>query len=321
MSLRSALKRVPGLRPAVLRAREVKDAAIQRIADIVTYERMPAPLAVEMGYEVMLGEHPALRDVKHHVAAIASGALSRQDFIYMLRGSESFPASARYSGELLGFSIHSGRCQFIKMLPRATRILDLGGVHQQNPIGALVALGYPYDFDELIIVDLPTDERHAIYQKSSDRLAEVKSPRGPVRYQYHSMTDLSAYGEGSFGLVYSGQSIEHVTRAEADIVLSQVYRVLERGGWFALDTPNARVTRMQQEAFIDPDHKHEYQVDELHSMLERVGFTDIRTMGLNYAGDSLTRSSFDLTEVARHPGIYDEAADCYILCLICRKPA
>ena len=56
-----------------------------------------------------------------------------------------------------------------------------------------------------------------------------------------------------FDLVYSGQSIEHVTPSDADIVIKEVARVLRPGGWFALDTPNARVTRVQQPDLIDPD--------------------------------------------------------------------
>src|SRR5438445_210082 len=89
--------------------------------------------------------------------------------------------------------------------------------------------------------------------------AAILIPRaGPIRYPYQSMTDLTGIDSGTVDLVYSGQSIEHVTEADGDVVLREVARVLRVGGWFAVDTPNGRATRAQQADFIDPDHEVEY---------------------------------------------------------------
>ena len=52
------------------------------------------------------------------------------------------------------------------------------------------------------------------------------------------MVDLGRYGDGAFDMVYSGQTIEHVTEADGDTVVREAFRVLAPGGWFCLDTPN-----------------------------------------------------------------------------------
>ena len=44
---------------------------------------------------------------------------------------------------------------------------------------------------------------------------------------------------------------------------------LRPGGYFALDTPNGRLTRLQQADFIDPDHKIEYTFEQLFAKLRR----------------------------------------------------
>ena len=111
--------------------------------------------------------------------------------------------------------MHVSRSEFVSGLPRAARILDLGGTHQGLPDGALVHLGYPYPFERLVVVDLPVEERDEIYQGGSTG-EPVDSELGPVEFAFHSMVDLGRYEDGSFELVYSGQSIEHVTEEEGD---------------------------------------------------------------------------------------------------------
>ncbi len=169
-----------------------------------------------------------------------------------------------------GPSLHYGRGVFIRSLPRARRILDIGGVALGVPYGALVLMGYPYKFQEIVIVDLPSEDRHELYQDGQTQTT-VDVAGGKVSYRYHSMVDLSSYPSASFDMVYSGESIEHITRAEAEQVLAEARRVLRPGGILALDTPNAKLTRLQQDAFIDPDHKYEYTHRELAAMLRGNG--------------------------------------------------
>ena len=143
---------------------------------------------------------------------------------------------------------------------------------------------------------------------------------GRVSYRYHSMTDLSSYPSASFDMVYSGQSIEHITRAEAEQVLAEAHRVLRPGGVLALDTPNANLTRLQQAAFIDPDHKYEYRHAELAAMLRGNGFVIERALGINYGGDSLARASSIPNELATKRGVFDDIEKCYLLGYVCRRP-
>ena len=100
-----------------------------------------------------------------------------------------------------------------------------------------------------------------------------------MRYRYHSMVDLSDYPDDSVDLVYSGQSIEHVPPDLAAKVLSEVHRVLRPGAFLAIDTPNARVTRLQQAEFIDPDHEHEYTDAEMRALLTGAGFEVVGGLG------------------------------------------
>ena len=218
-----------------------------------------------------------------------------------------------------GPSLHYGRGVFIRSLPRARRILDIGGVAVGVPYGALVLMGYPYPFEEIVIVDLPSEDRHELYQ-TDEQPTSVETGGGRVTYRYHSMADLSRYPSGSFDMVYSGESIEHVTRGEGERVLAEAYRVLRPGGVLALDTPNATVTRLQQAAFIDPDHKHEYRHAEMAAMLRGNGFVIERAHGINYGGESLRSGTFDPVEVATKRGLYDEIDSCYLLAYVCRRP-
>jgi SAM-dependent methyltransferase len=270
-------------------------------------------------YQVMLHRSPDPVGFQDFVHQVETGQLTRQEMADAIRGSEEFQIRVRFTGRTFGPSIHAGRCAFIRSLPPAGRIVDLGGTHLHQDVGALVGLGYPYRFQELVIVDLPGDERHPLY-RSGVAPREVRSPLGPVRYRYHSMTDLSGFADLSVDLVYSGQSIEHVTVDEGAVVLKEVFRVLRPGGYLALDTPNARVTRLQQAEFIDPDHKVEYTSEELTAKLEAAGFDVLEVKGLNYAGRSLATGRFDPDEVAGNSGLFAAARDCYILCYLCRKP-
>jgi SAM-dependent methyltransferase len=218
-------------------------------------------------------------------------------------------------------SLHQSRCDFVRMLPRARRILDLGGTDQDDPGGALVSMGYPYAFDELVIVDLPHDDRHEIYSGSA-RAEQVATGLGPVRYEYHSMSDLSRYADASFDLVVSGESIEHVPEADADVMLRDVLRVLRPGGWFALDTPNRATTLLQTgpDRFTNPDHDIEYTHDQLSIKLRSAGFTIDAAFGLAHVGESVAKGEFSDAELAAKRGVFHDIERCYLLAYLCRKP-
>jgi SAM-dependent methyltransferase len=279
--------------------------------------RLSAQQALDAVYELVLDREPDPTGTASYLAGLENGTLTPHQLAQWAVASGEWWSVTPFPG--LGQSLHFSRMLFVRSLPAGRRILDLGGTALGNPTGALVLMGYPYEFDDLVVIDLPSDERNALYQEDTAH-AVTQTTLGPVRYQYHSMVDLSDYADGSVDLVYSGQSIEHVPFEVADRVLAEVRRVLRPGGSLALDTPNARVTRLQQAEFIDPDHEHEYTHAELVTKLEGAGFEVAQAKGLNYAGPSLAAGRFDVDQIATARGLFDAIEDCYLLAYVCRVP-
>ena len=124
-------------------------------------------------------------------------------------------------------------------------------------------LGYPYPFEQLVVVDLPVEERDEIYQGGSAGEA-VQSELGPVEFAFHSMVDLGRYARW---LVRHGvqRSVDRARDARRTATPSsrEAFRVLAPGGWFCLDTPNGPVWRLRSDVPMNHDHKIEYAAGEL----------------------------------------------------------
>jgi SAM-dependent methyltransferase len=278
---------------------------------------MSAQQVLDIVYELILAREPDPTGAQSYTAGLENGTITPQELAAWAIASGEWWSVTPFSG--LGQSLHLSRMMFVRSLPAGRRILDLGGTALGNATGALVLMGYPYEFDDLVVIDLPSDERNQLYQESTAHEV-TQTTLGPVRYRYHSMVDLSDYPDDSVDLVYSGQSIEHVPLDVADTVLSEVRRVLKPGGHLGIDTPNARVTRLQQDEFIDPDHEHEYTHAELSAKMEAAGFDIVEAKGLNYAGPSLTAGRFDADQIATARGLFGQIEDCYLLAYVCRVP-
>jgi SAM-dependent methyltransferase len=269
-------------------------------------------------YEILLGREPDAAGAASYLPGLRDGSLPASQLAEWIFASSEWWTVVPFTQ--LAPALHFSRSLFVRSLPKARRILDLGGTALGSDKGAMVLMGYPYAFDELVVVDLPPDDRNDLYKESVARDV-THTELGPVRYHYHSMSDLARYADGSFDLVYCGQSIEHVPVEEAERVLVGAARILRPGGHLALDTPNARVCRLQQAEFIDPDHDHEYTHGEMLDKLHGAGFEVLESKGLNYAGGSRARGEFSVQEVSTRRGLFAEIEDCYLLSYLCRKAA
>ena len=273
---------------------------------------------VPAAYQIMLRRDADPAGLKNYVDHLERGSLDANGVLDELLTSMDM-RNVPYRNLLR--SQHQSRCDFVRMLPRARRILDLGGTDQGSDDGALVSMGYPYPFERLVIIDLPGDERHELYGNlaSSDT---VQTRLGPVEYRYHSMVDLSQYEDDSFDLVFSGETIEHITEEEARKMLAEVQRVLAPGGWFCVDTPNLRATQLMMPPGVlsNPDHKLEYTAAQLAALLQDAGFTVTGAFGLNHYGDLFERGVYDEATVAANHGVYSDPENCQLLAYIARSP-
>jgi SAM-dependent methyltransferase len=289
-----------------------------RFVPTVPYRFLPPKQSVRLAYNVVLDREPDPTGGANYAAKLATGELSRHGVAQALAHSEEFRRQVPIDDVLL--SMHVSRSEFVAGLPPARHILDLGGTHQGFAEGALVHLGYPYPFERLVVVDLPFEQRHKIYQGGSAG-ETVRSELGPVEFAFHSMVDLGRYPDESFDLVYSGQSIEHVTDQEGDVVAREVFRVLVPGGWFCVDTPNGPVWRLRSTELMNDDHKVEYSAGALEAKLTRAGFEVTERKGLNLMRRGAAVGRFDEAEASAHPGVFAAAEDCLLLALVARKPA
>jgi predicted SAM-dependent methyltransferase len=274
---------------------------------------------VRAAYQVVLGRDPDPGGLSHWTRQLTDGRATADAVVDGLLASAEFAALGRPRDHI--GALHRSRIAWVRSLPPAARILDLGGASQGNPAGALVDIGWPYPFEQLVIVDLPSEERHTLFA-GGPRPRHVASPLGPVEYRYHSMADLDGYDDGAFDMVFSGQSIEHVYESDADLLLKGAFRVLRPGGHLCLDTPNARVCRLHTgPALIHPDHKIEYTHEQLRDKVSSAGFELVEAQGLILLAASVRNGAFSEDEFLRNTGVFGKPEDCYVLAYVCRKPA
>lgn len=273
------------------------------------------------GYKLAFDRPPDPDAEREYVAALANGRLTPAEFLGELLRSPEYAARTAPPTPNPLHSLHAARVRMVKALPRAEVIVDLGGGASQNPAGAMVLMGYPYPFRTLTIVEPPPADRHDWYKDvAPDNVRTHDTGRGVVNYLYSSMADLSAVPSGSVDLVFSGESVEHVSRDDFERVLDEVRRVLTPAGQFCFDTPNRAITRVQYPdgRLINPDHKYEYEHRELVELLARHGFDIAEAKGISWCPSVRAAGRFDLMDLVEHAGVYDAVEECYLLYYRCR---
>ncbi len=249
--------------------------------------------------------------------------LSRTALIRMLFESIEFqlrPLSTKDCWHLLESKLHNARFKMVRtLLPPAKVILDLGGTSTGDARGALLHFGYPHLPEKLYIVDLPPDERMLV---AAEVAQHIKYQNCDIKYVYASMADLTSFEEGTFDLIWSGQSIEHVTREDAEKVFSQAYKLLKPGGKFALDTPNRAVTQIYcSNGYIHPEHKIEYYYGDLCQLLEKYNFKIIEAKGLINFSKTIEASSMEsfFNESLNTESINNEPETSYCFYICCMR--
>jgi len=266
-------------------------------------------------YRACLHREPDPDGLRRYLEQLESNTLDWEGVLRAVLGSEEFLSQqeARSSEERAMHSLHGARTiLFRELLPRAEVVVDLGGASSCDPEGALFALGYPHAPRELTIVDLPPDKR--FLQPRTATPQDLMAARGTrIQYLYGSMGDLRSIADSSVDLVVSGESIEHVAEDEADRAFREALRILRPGGHFCLDTPNARLTRIQSPCSpIHPEHRKEYRVSELADKLARHGFHIATVKGICPMPESLASGRFDLAEMARNRRLSDDPEEGYL---------
>jgi len=271
---------------------------------------------VALCYELILGRTADSVGSDHHLELLRQGVPREQILEGFIRSKEF---SYRYRGVSPSDKLHHARMQWVRALPAAECIVDLGGASVTHREGALFAMGYPHEPETLFVFDLPLLER--LEQPKFQHQDIMTRGRTSIRYMLTGMVDLSAIPGQSVDLAFSGESIEHVSEDEADRVCREAYRVLKPDGFFCFDTPNARLTRLQSPTeLIHPEHKKEYIRAELEEKVLRAGFRIEQVGGVCPMERSLESERFDEEEMMENPVVSDKPDNCYVIFFKCRKP-
>ena len=213
--------------------------------------------------------------------------------------------------------IHGARKNMVRrLLPPGDIILDLGGANCP-----LYKMGYPHRFKKLYLIDLPPEARHEMYKKIG---IDPDCDFGEVEVKYGDMTELSNFPDESVDFVWSGQSIEHVTLEAGERMCRAAFRVLKKGGAFCLDTPNRRLTEIHVRdvglEFIHPEHRNEYDPEELKLLLLKTGFEIKYACGICDMPNTIATGEFCYEDFMFGDLIADDPARGYIQFYSCVKP-
>lgn len=275
-------------------------------------------LFIRVVYKTCLKREPDADGMEFYLSALRRKSMNRVGVLRSVLLSNEFRQIYGLPIHPLD-AVHQARMRLVRQhLPPAEIIVDLGGASEDHPEGALLAMGYPYHPKEIIVVDLILPRA----LRDSGLNPEWITPDG-VRVRYHqgSMTDLSWISDESVDLIWAGESIEHISEAEAEIVCQEAFRILRPGGYFCLDTPNAALTRLQSpDRLIHPEHQKEYTFYEMLGMLERAGFEIIGALGICPMPESLKRGMFDTKELVRNIGFTEKPEEGYLFFFKALKP-
>lgn len=227
--------------------------------------------------------------------------LWRLKVVYGIIRSPEYWGRMRRQSNLADFNDchHEARQYWIQqMLPSAKAILDLGGGSAFNMDGALLEMGYSKKPEKITIIDFPPDDRVASAHSSLDEDSHQTDSGVHIQYIHDSFTNLGGIKDGSYDMVFAGQVIEHVTLDEGRKVFEEVHRILAPGGYFCLDTPNRKLTKLLTNDLLHPEHKLEYEPDELQELAVKAGFKVVARGAISPMPTSMRLRKFMTYEIA-----------------------
>jgi predicted SAM-dependent methyltransferase len=250
---------------------------------------------IRLLYDIMFDRKISLKDAKTIIKRIHSGQQSERQFLSeLLLSTEFLKISLKNVIELHLYLVHSARLKMVSsLLPEARNIVDLGGAN-----GSIFEMGYPFKFEKIIVVDLPPKERWGMYKEIE--LRSKDTPNGPIFVHFGNMIDLSFLDDESIDLVWSGESIEHISPDDGKIMVREAFRILKKGGYFCLDTPNRYITEIHTRwnggGYIHPEHKIEYYPEILQKILTDEGFKIIEKRGICEMKNTYETKIFDYAD-------------------------
>lgn len=278
---------------------------------------LPLEDFIRHAYWVTMNREPGAEEIGYYTQHFSQHNLPRWYIFKMLSNSEEFDRSLN--------PLHYAREVLVReKLPTAETIVDLGGSTPHSDEGALYLMGYRPKAKRLMIVDLPPEDRFNEWKKSGDSEPDVvRHDEGVCEYVYGSIADLDFIKADAFAdMVFSGNSIEHITEEEGDGMLSGAFRILKPGGYLCLDTPNREVTKLIfGDAFCHIDHRLEYTDATLAPKLEKHGFVIEERLGImDCSGMRQPGAEFSQKFQMDSPLFTENIDDGYLLYYKARKP-
>ena len=149
------------------------------------------------------------------------------------------------------------RCKYAKEFSQKKRVLDL-------------CCGTGWTANELSHVAKTV--KAVDYSKESIEKAKKEFQNENLFFEQMNALNLK-YPDSSFDTVVSMEAIEHFTENDGKVFLSEVYRVLKKGGYFVGSTPQVetknplKILAMKK---IDPYHLHLYSKKMLEKSLSAI---------------------------------------------------
>lgn len=274
--------------------------------------------SVALLYDILLGrsiDHGALTSFR---SKLATCQLTMFECAMQIISSSEFMAKVIRDSKLIHpYLINFARVHMVRtLLPAADNILDLGGAN-----APLYTMGYDHAFRNMVLVDLPPSDRYGEYKDVELERSDLNSR---VVINYGDMSVLDRYEDNSFDLVWSGQSIEHISLDAGHRMCAEAYRVLKPGGRLCIDTPNRTITSIHTRdiggGFIHPEHKHEYYPYELQKELCSIGFVIEQAKGICEMPTTKRTGVFCYDDFVLGSTIVNNPDDGYIFFLMARKP-